>query len=171
MESARRVTLSLAGFVLICFFPPWIQLSCVGLKDSASGFDLARQRDSLLWLVPSFMFVILVLGIVRAFWDKLPAVFALTATVGGSISAYLMCRERSGLNESRRDGCGAAGLHCSGLPFWLLSALPQRHSYSTQSASRAPWRQFPCCLGRHYRISHVTQRYHRINFRCSPVRE
>jgi hypothetical protein len=99
---------------LICFFLPWIQLSCVGLKDSASGFDLARQRDSLLWLVPSFMFVILVLGIVRAFWDKLPAVFALTATVGGSISAYLMYRERSNLNSA----AGMAAAQPTAL-FWL----------------------------------------------------
>ena len=91
--------MSLAGFVLICFFLPWIQMSCVGLRDSASGFDLARQRDSLLWLVPSFMLVILMLGFARAFWEKLPAVFALTAMVGGGISAYLMYRERSSLSD------------------------------------------------------------------------
>jgi hypothetical protein len=42
MEKARRTALSAAGFVLICFFLPWVQVSCLGAKDSASGFNLAR---------------------------------------------------------------------------------------------------------------------------------
>ena len=102
MESARRISISLAGFVLICFFLPWVQLSCVGLRDSASGFDLARGGDSLLWLVPLLMLVILMLGFVRAIWEKLPAVLALTAMVGGGLSAFLMYQERSNLNHSPR---------------------------------------------------------------------
>ena len=102
MDSARRISISLAGFVLICFFLPWVQLSCVGLRDSASGFDLARGGDSLLWLVPLFMLVILMLGVARAIWEKLPAVFALTAMVGGGLSAFLMYQERSNLNHSPR---------------------------------------------------------------------
>ena len=102
MNGARRVTLSLATFVLICFFLPWVQLSCVGVKDSVSGFDLAREGDSLLWLVPLFMLTILVLGLARLILEKMPALFALAGTVGGSISAYLMYRERSSTSDSTR---------------------------------------------------------------------
>ena len=47
MENARRTTLSLALFVLICFFMPWVQVSCLGAKDSVSGFDLARGGEAL----------------------------------------------------------------------------------------------------------------------------
>jgi len=102
VNGERRVTLSLATFVLICFFLPWVQLSCVGLKDSVSGFDLAREGDKILWFVPLFMLVIIVLGLVRLIREKLPAIFALSGTVGGSISAYLMYHERSGTNDSAR---------------------------------------------------------------------
>lgn len=38
MDRARRVSVSTATFGLICFFLPWVQVSCAGLKDSASGF-------------------------------------------------------------------------------------------------------------------------------------
>ena len=96
----RRSTLSLAAFVLICFFLPWVQLSCVGMKDSVSGYDLARESDHVLWIVPLFMLAILMLGLLRFIWEKLPAIFALAGTVGGSLSAYLMYRERSMANGS-----------------------------------------------------------------------
>jgi hypothetical protein len=102
MKDARRVSLSLAAFVLICFFLPWVQLSCVGIKDSASGFDLARAGDRFLWLVPSFMAVIILLGLVRSIWERMPAIFALSGTVGGSLSAYLMYHEYSITNDSPR---------------------------------------------------------------------
>jgi hypothetical protein len=102
MNNMRRSTLSLAAFVLICFFLPWVQLSCVGMKDSVSGFDLAREGDQVLWIVPVFMVAILLLGLLRLIWEKLPATFALTGTVGGSISAYLMYRERSITNNPSR---------------------------------------------------------------------
>jgi hypothetical protein len=98
----RRSTLSLAAFVLICFFLPWVQLSCVGMKDSLSGFDLARDGDEALWFIPLFMFAVLILGLVRLIWEKSPAIFALAGTVGGSISAYLIYRERSITNNSSR---------------------------------------------------------------------
>ncbi len=100
MNSARRATLSLAAFVLLCFFLPWAQLSCVGAKGSVSGFNLARGGDKLLWLVPSFMLVIILLGFARFICDKMPAIFALAGTVGGSLSAYLMYHERSSTNDS-----------------------------------------------------------------------
>jgi hypothetical protein len=102
MNSARRTTLSLAMFVLVCFFLPWVQLSCVGMKDSVSGFDLAREGDELLWLVLLFMLAVLVFGLLRLIWEKMPAVFALAGTVGGGVSAYLMYHERSITNNSPR---------------------------------------------------------------------
>ncbi|MEW6127268.1 MAG: hypothetical protein AB1757_09530 [Acidobacteriota bacterium] len=97
---ARRTILGLATWVLICFFLPWVQLSCMGISDSVSGFDLARAGDRVLWLVPLLMLVIVVLGLARWLWEKLPALFALTATVGGGFSAYLMYAERLSLNDS-----------------------------------------------------------------------
>src|SRR5262247_3431836 len=101
-NSSRRVTLNLAVFVLICFFLPWVQLSCMGIQDSASGFDLARRGDGLLWLVPLFMLVIILLGLWRSLEKRLPSVFGLASTVGGGISAYLMYHERLSTNESPR---------------------------------------------------------------------
>jgi hypothetical protein len=72
------------------------------MKGSVSGFDLAREGDRFLWFVPLFMLAVLVFGLVRLIWEKMPAVFALTGTVGGSVSAYLMYHERSLTNSSPR---------------------------------------------------------------------
>ena len=102
MIGARRTTLSLAIFVLICFFLPWVQLSCVGMKDSVSGYDLAREGDKFLWFVPLFMVAVVVFGLLRLIWEKMPVVFALAGTVGGAVSAYLMYHERSITNNSPR---------------------------------------------------------------------
>jgi hypothetical protein len=102
MNNARRVTVSLAMFVLICFFLPWVQLSCVGVKDSVSGLSLARDGDNLLWFIPVFMLAVSGFGIARRIWNEVPSVFALTSTLGGSIGAYLMYQERQNLNHGPR---------------------------------------------------------------------
>ena len=102
MDNARKTSVSLAAFVLICFFLPWVELSCLGIRDSVSGYDLARAGDRLLWIVPIVMLAILILGLARAIWEKAPMVLALAMTLGGSISAYLMYRERSTTNDSPR---------------------------------------------------------------------
>jgi hypothetical protein len=94
MEKARRTTLSAALFALICFFLPWVQSSCPGAKDSASGFDLARGGDRALWLVPLLMIAVLAFGLARIVWDLMPALFALSGMAGGLISAWLMLDER-----------------------------------------------------------------------------
>jgi hypothetical protein len=99
---ARHTTVSLAIFVLICFFMPWVQLSCMGVRDSVSGFDLAREGDKFLWFIPLFMLLILALGMARRIWEKQPAVLALASTVGGGLSAYLMYHERFTINDSPR---------------------------------------------------------------------
>lgn len=93
MERARRVTLSAAVFVFVCFFLPWMQVSCVGFKDSESGFDLARGGDRALWLVPALMLAVVLLGLKRA-WQRRAATFALVSMISGLTSAYLMERER-----------------------------------------------------------------------------
>src|SRR5262245_29301498 len=94
MNDGRRVTVSVAAFVLLCFFLPWLQVSCAGLKDSASGFDLARGRSPSLWIIPVIMLAIISLGMIRSVWRRIPAVFAMSGMVGGALSAYLMYRER-----------------------------------------------------------------------------
>lgn len=94
MDNARRTTLSLALFVLICFLLPWAQVSCLGAKDAASGFDLARGGNSALWLIPWLMITVLILGLARVIWERTPALFALSGIVGGGLSAWLMYHER-----------------------------------------------------------------------------
>ena len=100
MNDARKVTLSAAAFVLLCFFLPWLQVSCAGLKDSASGLDLARESSPSLWIIPFMMLVILAIGLSRSIWERLPAAFTITSIVGGGLSAYLMYREKVRRGES-----------------------------------------------------------------------
>ncbi|HYG79833.1 MAG TPA: hypothetical protein VD861_05565 [Pyrinomonadaceae bacterium] len=110
MDKARRVTASAAAFVLICFFLPWVQVSCGGAEDTASGYDLARGGDRLLWLVPLLMLAVILLWLTRD-WKRMPTVFALASTAGGLISAYLM-------NLERRDAENLAVARTTGW-FWL----------------------------------------------------
>jgi multidrug efflux pump subunit AcrB len=100
VNNVPKISLSLAAFVLVCFFLPWVELSCMGLRDSVSGYDLARSGDNLLWLVPVFMLVIVTLATLRQVREKMPIILALSMTLGGSLSAYLMYRERSSTNGS-----------------------------------------------------------------------
>src|SRR3954471_2817270 len=93
MERTRRVTLSAAVFVLVCFFLPWMQVSCGGVKDTASGFDLAREGDRALWLIPLLMLMVILLGLMRA-WKQKASLFALVSIVSGLIGAYLMNQKR-----------------------------------------------------------------------------
>src|SRR6185503_11759081 len=73
---------------------------CAGLKDSASGLDLARENSPSLWILPLMMLAILGLGLSPSVWKRLPALFAMTCIVGGGLSAYLMYRERLRRGES-----------------------------------------------------------------------
>ena len=131
MNDARRVTLSAAAFVLLCFFLPWLQVSCAGLKDSVSGINLARETSPSLWIIPLIMLVVLAIGFSRSIWERLPASFALTSIVGGGLSAYLMYRER--LRRGESSGLIAtfwtawfwlglvASLLVSGMALWFYS--------------------------------------------------
>src|SRR5256885_12332336 len=94
LSGAPRLTPSLAAFVLICFFLPWLQVSCLGLKDSASGFDLARRNDQELWLVLAAMLPVLLTGLVRLISKPAPMLLGMVSIVGGRLSAYPMYRAR-----------------------------------------------------------------------------
>ena len=98
MNRVRTTNLSLAAFVLLCFFLPWVELSCMGMRDTVSGYDLAHSGDRLLWFVPLSMLVIIGLLLTRAILDKAPVICALSMTLGGSISAYVMYRENTSTN-------------------------------------------------------------------------
>ena len=88
------MTLSLALIVLICFFLPWIQLSCGSSEDRLSGVDLARDNHYGLWLIPVLMVVVLILSVARN-WKEKRELLAITALISGLVSAYLMNRERA----------------------------------------------------------------------------
>jgi hypothetical protein len=89
----RRINLSAAFIVLICFFLPWVQVSCAGARDTLSGFDLARNEHALLWLVPLLMLAVLVVGLLRLRREK-PTALAAMSIISGGVTIYLMNRER-----------------------------------------------------------------------------
>jgi hypothetical protein len=89
----RRVTLSMALIALICFFLPWVQVSCGASEDRLSGIDLARDGHGRLWLIPFLMLVVLLLGIART-WKDRRELTAVVNLLAGLVSAYLMNRER-----------------------------------------------------------------------------
>jgi len=89
----RRINLSAAIIVLICFFLPWIQVSCGSASDAVSGFDLARDTRPLLWLAPTLMLAVVAMGLLRA-WDEQPQLAAMVSVISGAVTALLMNRER-----------------------------------------------------------------------------
>lgn len=108
---SRRVTTSVALIALICFFLPWVQLSCGTSENRLSGVDLARDGHGGLWLIPLLMLMVLFFGIVRAWKDK-REVSALVTLVAGLVSAYLMNRERVRAEDT-------SGLIAVGLTGWF----------------------------------------------------
>jgi predicted Co/Zn/Cd cation transporter (cation efflux family) len=89
----RGINISAAVIVLICFFLPWVQISCTGTGDAASGMNLAQDGQTLLWLVPLLMFAVITVGLLRA-WKETPKVAAIVGVVSGAVTALLMNRER-----------------------------------------------------------------------------
>ena len=98
MERARHVTLSAGVFVLVCFFLPWVQVSCGGDKETASGFDLARGGDRTLWVVPLLMLAVIILGLMRGRMRTAFA-FSLVSLLGGLVSAYLINQKRADVED------------------------------------------------------------------------
>jgi hypothetical protein len=89
----RRATVSLALIVLICFFLPWVQLSCGTSSQRLSGVDLARDGQNSLWLIPVLMVAVVLVAVARAWRDRIQ-ISALVSLIAGLVSTYLMNRER-----------------------------------------------------------------------------
>jgi hypothetical protein len=112
---SRRVTISMALIALICFFLPWVHLSCGASENRLSGVDLARDGHSGLWLIPFLMLVVLFLGIARA-WKDRRELTAVVSLLAGLVSAYLMNRERMRADDT-------SGLIKVGLTGWFWLGL------------------------------------------------
>src|SRR5262249_47975180 len=95
----RRINVSAAVIVLICFFLPWLQVSCAGAHDSLSGFQLARNEDALLWLVPILILAVIAFNLMRA-WKEESRVAAMLSAVCGVVTALLLNRERTRANDT-----------------------------------------------------------------------
>ncbi|MGZ8848096.1 MAG: hypothetical protein ACXW3C_16680 [Pyrinomonadaceae bacterium] len=95
----RRINLSAAIIVLLCFFLPWEQISCGGARDSVSGFDLARHDHISLWLIPLLMFAVLVVGLLRRRAEKSQGQ-AIVGVVSGAVTAYLMNDQRVRIHDA-----------------------------------------------------------------------
>ena len=111
----RRINISAALIVLICFFLPWEQVSCGGAKDTLSGLDLARHELFALWVIPLLMLAVLVVGLLRRQREK-PSALAIVSLVAGGATAYLMNDERTRVND-------AAGVISAQLTGWFWLAL------------------------------------------------
>ena len=109
----RQINTSAAIIVLVCFFLPWVQVSCAGSKDTMSGLDLARDGQGLLWFVPVLMAALILSAIVRIRREQNKA-FALASTLCGLLSAYLMNHERL----RAHDESGLISAQLTGW-FWL----------------------------------------------------
>lgn len=94
----RRINLSAAIIVLICFFLPWEQVSCGGARDSLTGFDLARHDHISLWLIPLLMLAVLVVGLLRRRAEKSQGQ-AIVGAVSGAATAYLMNDQRVRISD------------------------------------------------------------------------
>ena len=114
----NRATKTAALIVLVCFFLPWIQVSCGATRDTASGIDLARDGSLGLWLIPLLMLTLLSFGFIKA-WKERRELLALLSLFSGLISAYVMNRERlkfedtSGVIQARVTGWFWLGLGSS----------------------------------------------------------
>ena len=109
----RRINISAAFIVLVCFFLPWEQVSCGGAKDTLSGLDLARHDHTSLWLVPLAMLATLVFGLVRR-RQASSQLQAIVSAIAGGLAAYVMNDERMRVH----DESGIISAQLTGW-FWL----------------------------------------------------
>jgi undecaprenyl pyrophosphate phosphatase UppP len=109
----RRINLSAALIGTVCFFLPWVQVSCAGAKDTMSGLDLAKDGQTLLWLVPILLGGLALLDILRALKENL-TIYAIVSVVCGVVTVYLMNRERL----RAHDETGLIAAQLTGW-FWL----------------------------------------------------
>jgi hypothetical protein len=115
VNAIRRINLSAAIIVLVCFFLPWVQVSCAGSKETLSGVDLARHDDPLLWIIPLLICALLVFAVLRIRRAS-PQVLGILSAVCGVVVSLLLNRERVRVqNES--------GLIAAQLTGWFWLAL------------------------------------------------
>jgi hypothetical protein len=98
MRKLQKVNLSAALIVVLCFFLPWVQVSCGGARDTLGGIDLARDTHHELWLIPVLMLAVIFINVARP-WREMVTLSAVVSLIGGLISAYLMNRERIRAND------------------------------------------------------------------------
>ncbi len=111
----RRINISAALIVLVCFFLPWEQVSCGGARDSLSGLDLARHDQILLFVVPLLMLAVIVIATLRRRREKATPL-AIVSIVAGGVSGYLMNRQRLRVSDE-------AGLISAQLTGWFWFAF------------------------------------------------
>jgi hypothetical protein len=99
--------------VLVCFFLPWVQVSCGGAHDALTGMNLARQDNSLLWLIPLLSCGVLVFMVLRRRAVN-PQMLGMLSTFVGVIVLLLMNRQR---NRALSD-LGVIAVQLTGW-FWL----------------------------------------------------
>ena len=118
MEKVSKATVSVALILLVCFFLPWVQVSCGASKDTATGLDLARDGENALWLIPLLMIVVILCGLRVLRINQI--IFALITLLSGLVSVYLMNHERIKFE----DTSGVITARLTG-GFWLglLSAI------------------------------------------------
>ena len=110
---SRRATITAAIIVLICFFLPWIQVSCGATRETASGLDLARDGSNVLWLIPLLMIAVLLIGSASV-WKRGRTVAPVINLICGLLSSLLMHNERL----KSEDGTGFIRVGMTGW-FWL----------------------------------------------------
>ena len=93
MEKSSKLTVSLAIILLICFFLPWVQVSCGAAKDTETGLDLARDGERALWLIPLLTIALVVCGVRLLKIDQ--RIFAIITMLSGLVAVYLMNHERT----------------------------------------------------------------------------
>lgn len=98
MEKISKATVSLAIILLICFFLPWVQVSCGASRDTATGLDLARDGQGGLWLIPLLTVVLVLCGLRVLRINQM--IFGLIALLSGLVSLYLMNHERAKFEDS-----------------------------------------------------------------------
>jgi uncharacterized membrane protein len=96
---------SLAGFALICFFMPWVEVSCSAFgstiaEKSASGADLA-QFDGSLWFLPMLASAAILLYFIFKSQNKIEKARPLIAACAG-LALFFMLFKALNLENSLR---------------------------------------------------------------------
>lgn len=112
MEKANKATVSFAIILLICFFLPWVQVSCGASHETATGLNLARDGAGGLWLIPLLTVVLILCGLRVLRINQL--IFGLIALLSGFVCLYWMNHER----VKFEDTSGVISARLTGW-FWL----------------------------------------------------